>query len=104
MPILFALPVVQQFNKYDSNSPFYIIFCTVTVTLKIANQSVLPDAQAYYDASSFHVCLQKAKSFRRYRPDEHSLKYFTFCCDLDLEHSIPGFFQDSPAHHDAPPN
>ena len=96
MPSLSALD--QQFNKYDSNS--HIL--TVTVTLKTLTSLFLSDAQAYDDASSFQVCLQKVQPFRRYYPNEHSLKCSSFAVTLTLNTAIQSFrktFRLMMVHH-----
>ena len=44
----------------------------------------LPDTLAHDDASSQQVWLQKVQQLRRYRPDEHSLEFWTFSATLSL--------------------
>ena len=44
----------------------------------------LQDTLAHDDASPYQVRLQKVQQLRRYRPDEHSLEFWTFSVTLTL--------------------
>ena len=55
----------------------------------------LRDTLAHDDASPYQVWLPKVQQLRRYCPDEFSLEFWTFFCDLDLDHNtaIQSFYQ-----------
>ena len=74
------------------------------------------------DASPYQVWLQKVQRSGKYRPDERSLKCYTFAVTLtDIKHNKPvshkitglavmhqtnskqAFLLDAPAHDDVPP-
>ena len=59
----------------------------------------LHDTLVHGDALPNSVWLQKVKSFRRYQPDKHSMK---FHCDLEPEHTKATVLLDPCPYDDLP--
>ena len=65
----------------------------------------LHDTLAHDDASHYQTWSQKVQQLRRYRPDDHSLEFWTFLWPWPWpQRSSPIFSQDNPAYDDVPSN